>query len=88
VRPPTHLRTRCRTARTTTAPSGALRFGHAPPLRPPDRPPLADVAALAGYYDQAHFTRDWRDLAGCSPTTWLAEEFPSVQDTDPIDLAC
>ncbi len=23
-------------------------------LRPPDRPSLADVAAQAGYYDQAH----------------------------------
>jgi AraC-like DNA-binding protein len=42
---------------------------------------LADVAAVAGYFDQAHMTRDWRDLAGCSPSTWLAEEeLPSVQD--------
>ncbi|MDQ3988962.1 MAG: helix-turn-helix domain-containing protein [Actinomycetota bacterium] len=56
-------------------------------LRPPDRPPLADVAVRAGYYDQAHFTREWRDLAGCSPTRWLAEELPSVQDTDPVGLA-
>ncbi|MCA1672997.1 MAG: helix-turn-helix domain-containing protein, partial [Actinobacteria bacterium] len=52
-----------------------------------DRPPLADVAARCGYYDQAHFTREWRDLAGCSPRTWLAEELPSVQDTNPLDLA-
>ncbi|HYZ07929.1 MAG TPA: helix-turn-helix domain-containing protein [Pseudonocardiaceae bacterium] len=56
-------------------------------LRPPDRPPLAEVAARCGYYDQAHFTREWRDLAGCSPRTWFAEELPSVQDTDPLDLA-
>jgi len=44
------------------------------------RPGLAEVAALAGFYDQAHLNREWRELAGCSPTTWLAEELPSVQD--------
>ena len=44
------------------------------------RPSLADIATLTGYYDQAHLNRDWRDLAGCSPMTWLDEELPSVQD--------
>lgn len=43
---------------------------------------LADVAAAAGYADHAHLTREWRDLAGCTPTTWLAEEFPNVQALD------
>jgi AraC-like DNA-binding protein len=38
------------------------------------------VAAVCGFYDQAHLNREWRELAGCSPTTWLAEELPSVQD--------
>lgn len=42
---------------------------------------LADVAARTGYADQAHLTREWVSLAGCAPTTWLAEEFPFVQDT-------
>jgi len=45
----------------------------------PERPGLAQVAAMAGYYDQAHLNRDWRSLAGCSPTTWMAEELPSVR---------
>lgn len=45
---------------------------------------LADVAHAAGYYDHAHLDRDWRDLAGCAPSTWLAEEdLPIVQDADP-----
>ncbi|GAA1178227.1 AraC family transcriptional regulator [Ornithinimicrobium humiphilum] len=41
---------------------------------------LADVAADAGYADQSHLTREWTALAGCTPTRWLAEEFPFVQD--------
>ena len=49
-------------------------------LQRPGRPSLADVAAAAGYYDQAHMNRDWRDLAGCNPTAWLAEELPPVQE--------
>ncbi len=42
--------------------------------------PLAEVAASCGYADQAHLTREWSALAGCTPTTWLREEFPFVQD--------
>jgi AraC-like DNA-binding protein len=49
-------------------------------LQHPDRPALADVAAACGYYDQAHMNREWSEFAGCSPTIWMAEELPSVQD--------
>jgi AraC-like DNA-binding protein len=49
-------------------------------LSAPHRPGLADVAARAGFYDQAHLHREWRELAGCTPARWLAEEFPSVHD--------
>jgi len=32
------------------------------------RPPLADLAVLAGYADQAHMTREVRRFSGCLPT--------------------
>jgi transcriptional regulator GlxA family with amidase domain len=41
---------------------------------------IARVAAACGYYDQAHLNRDFNELAGCPPTTWLTEELPSIQD--------
>lgn len=49
-------------------------------LAGPRRPYIADVAAHCGYYDQAHLDRDWRAFTGLSPTDWLAEELPFVQD--------
>jgi AraC-like DNA-binding protein len=50
-------------------------------LERPHRPNLADVAAACSYYDQAHMNREWNEFAGCSPTMWMAEELPSIQDT-------
>jgi AraC-like DNA-binding protein len=32
--------------------------------------PLADVALGCGFYDQAHMTRDFRQLAAMSPGAW------------------
>ncbi len=46
-------------------------------LRAPDPPPLAALAALAGYADQAHLTREFRGFAGRPPSAY---EFPDVQD--------
>ncbi|TCO35124.1 AraC-like DNA-binding protein [Kribbella steppae] len=42
---------------------------------------LADLSAELGYADQAHLTREWNTIAGCSPRQWLTEEvLPNVQD--------
>jgi AraC-like DNA-binding protein len=35
---------------------------------------LAGLAADCGYFDQAHLAREFRSLAGCPPSRWLAEE--------------
>ena len=60
-----------------------LRFERARHLLAmPTRPGLAAVAVACGYYDQAHFTREWTELAGCTPTRWIAEELPSMQDDE------
>lgn len=42
--------------------------------------PVADVAVRCGYADQAHLTRDFRALGGCTPTQWRREHLPFVQD--------
>jgi AraC-like DNA-binding protein len=41
---------------------------------------LAEIAAETGYADQAHLTREFRQMAGCSPSQWLAEERRNIQD--------
>jgi AraC-like DNA-binding protein len=47
---------------------------------------IADVAAATGYADQAHMAREWRALAGCSPSTWLGtEELLFIQDSGDPD---
>jgi len=56
-------------------------------LRAPTPPPLAELAAVCGYYDQPHLNRDFAELAGCSPLEWLASDLPSVQDPDGGDAA-
>jgi AraC-like DNA-binding protein len=43
---------------------------------------LAGLAAECGYFDQAHLAREFRALAGCPPSQWLAEEFRNVQASD------
>ena len=59
--------------REATAPAGLS------PATSPAGPSLASLAAECGYYDQAHLAREFRELAGCPPSRWLAEEFRNVQ---------
>ena len=40
---------------------------------------ITEVAAECGYADHAHLTREWVELAGCTPSAWQREEFPIVQ---------
>lgn len=56
-------------------------------LQEPGHRSIAEVAAVCGYYDQPHLTRDFVALAGCPPGEWLATELPSVQDGDRSGLA-
>ncbi len=52
--------------------SRMLRFNRALDALQAGQRDLAGVALAAGYYDQAHFNRDFRAFAGESPGRWLA----------------
>jgi AraC-like DNA-binding protein len=52
-----------------------LRFEHAHQLAVDHDPlPWAQISAVAGYADQAHLVRDWREFTGRSPTAWRRGE--------------
>jgi AraC-like DNA-binding protein len=58
-----------------------FRFGEARScLRSGRTASLAQTAVACGYFDQAHLSNDWKQLAGCTPGQWLAEELPFLQD--------
>jgi transcriptional regulator GlxA family with amidase domain len=58
-----------------------MRFGQARRwLRSVPTAGLAQTAVKCGYFDQAHLTNDWKQLAGCTPREWVSEELPFLQD--------
>jgi AraC-like DNA-binding protein len=77
-----HLRNRFReeTGLTPKAAARVIRFDRArrrlqAQATSGAQPSLARLAADFGYYDQAHLAREFRELAGCAPSVWVAEEF-------------
>jgi transcriptional regulator GlxA family with amidase domain len=50
------------------------RFERSLPLVAAGQLTLADVATGCGWCDHAHMDRDWRELAGTSPSRWRVED--------------
>jgi len=53
-----------------------LRFARVRERLERDQAAIAEVAAAAGYYDQAHLDRDFRQLARVTPTEFVARLIP------------
>jgi len=54
-----------------------LRFGRAVSLIGADgRRSWGEIAAGCGYYDQAHFNRDFKQFAGSTPTEFAERQIP------------
>ena len=78
-----HFRTKFRTAFGLSPKQAARVVRHETTRRAiaaaPTRP-FSAVAADLGYADQAHMTREFRDLTGLTPTEWMTQELRIVQD--------
>ena len=60
-----------------------LRFGRVVDMiRPGSALPWTEVAYRGGYYDQAHFVREFHAFAGATPTEYLALQFPDGNGVD------
>jgi AraC-like DNA-binding protein len=61
-----------------------MRFARAVELLTgPGHRSLTSIALSCGYYDQAHFNRDFRALARCTPTEYLAAQLADLPGTGP-----
>jgi transcriptional regulator GlxA family with amidase domain len=49
------------------------------------RPSWAQIAGEAGYADQAHLVRDFREFTGTTPTDFVARTRPSWRDDDGVN---
>lgn len=70
------FRTQC--GLTPKAAASLLRFHRAVDLIDRGTVPLASVAEICGYYDQAHLNRDFRAHAGCTPTEWTNSQLADL----------
>jgi AraC-like DNA-binding protein len=77
-------RFRSQTGLTPKSAARIMRFTRARNLlmRPGHRS-LASIALSCGYYDQAHFNRDFQALGQCTPTEYLAAQLADVPGTGP-----
>lgn len=73
-------RFRQQTGLTPKTAATLVRFARGVDLLDEDRA-LASVATTCGYYDQAHFNRDFRAFAGCSPTEWTRSRLTGLLGT-------
>jgi len=55
-----------------------LRFRHAVRLLTDERLTLTDIGHTCGYFDQAHFTRDFRTFAGITPSELRESRLPDT----------
>jgi AraC-like DNA-binding protein len=53
-----------------------LRFDRAVQRLRADHPDFAQIAIDCGYYDQAHFNREFREFSGMTPSQFLARRDP------------
>nr|WP_277626458.1 helix-turn-helix domain-containing protein [Arsenicicoccus piscis] len=63
----------------------ALEALHAAAADPSSAEPLDDLAARLGWFDQSHFTRDFRSIVGQSPAAYRDQLGlpPTARTTDP-----
>jgi AraC-like DNA-binding protein len=72
---------------TPKAAARRFRFDRARRLVDGLAPALAEVALVCGYSDQSHLTREFQELAGCSPATYRFARFADLPGIA-ADLAC
>lgn len=64
-----------------------MRFQHVRGQIQRDPPRWAEIAFAAGYYDQSHLNREFRELAGTTPSEFIARQMPGggiVGDRCPV----